>query len=159
MATLDTKQGYEEAKSKISAIKTVNQTIKDEKKQAKEKVNEFSEKTKAQKVNALNELKEGKQKVKNLKEEAKNQIEQMFELFMLTLPAGGAVNILRDIFLKSSQALKPRISEILIDEMISTLGCSEEQSYEAVINQPIYIKVSQIDLFKILKQFKSQIKK
>ena len=151
MATLDTKQGYEEAKSKISAIKTVNQTIKDEKKQAKEKVNEFSEKTKAQKVNALNELKEGKQKVKNLKEEAKNQIEQMFELFMLTLPAGGAVNILRDIFLKSSQALKPRISEILIDEMISTLGCSEEQSYEAVINQPIYIKVSQIDLFQTLK--------
>ena len=151
MATLDTKQGYEEAKSKISAIKTVNQTIKDEKKQAKEKVNEFSEKTKAQKVNALNELKEGKHKVKNLKEEAKNQIEQMFELFMLTLPAGGAVNILRDIFLKSSQALKPRISEILIDEMISTLGCSEEQSYEAVINQPIYIKVSQIDLFQTLK--------
>jgi hypothetical protein len=151
MATLDTKQGYDEAKSKISAIKTVNQTIKDEKKQAKEKVNEFTEKTKAQKVKALNELKEGKQKTKQLKEEAKNQIEQMFELFMLTLPAGGAVNILRDIFLKSSQALKPRISEILIDEMISTLGCSEEQSYESTLNQGIYIKVNQIDLFQTLK--------
>jgi hypothetical protein len=151
MATLDTKQGYDEAKSKISAIKTVNQTIKDEKKQAKEKVNEFTEKTKAQKVKALNELKEGKDKVKQLKDEAKNQIEQMFELFMLTLPAGGAVNILRDIFLKSSQALKPRISEILIDEMISSLGCSEEQSYEDIVNQPIYIKVNQIDIFQTLK--------
>jgi len=34
---------------------------------------------------------------------------------------------------------------------VSTIGCSEEQSYEDKLNQPIYIKVSQIDLFKRLK--------
>ena len=152
MATLDTKQGYDEAKSKISAIKTVNKTLKDEKKQVKDKVNNFAEKTKSDAVKQLNELKnKGTNQINELKNEAKNQIEQMFELFMQTLPAGKSVNVLRDIFLKSTQAFEPRVSEIVIDEMISSLGCSEEQSYESVLNQAIYIKVEQIDLFKTLK--------
>jgi vacuolar-type H+-ATPase subunit H len=152
MATLDTNEGYNEAKSKISAIKTVNQTLKDDKKQSSESVNSFSEKTKSQKVQSLNDLKnQGTKQANKLKAEAKNQIEQMFELFMMTLPVGNSVDLLRDIFLKSTQALKPKITEIIIGEMISTLGCSEEQSYDSTLNQPIYIKVNQIDLFQTLK--------
>lgn len=152
MATLDTNQGYEEAKSSISAIKTVNQTLKDEKKQAKDKVNSFTEKTKSQSVQALNDLKnKGPEQVNKLKSEVKNQIEQMFEIFMQTLPAGNSVNVLRDIFLESTQAFGPRVNEIVMDEMISTLGCSEEQSYQSSVNNPIYIKVNQIDLFQTLK--------
>lgn len=38
----------------------------------------------------------------------------------------------------------------MIDEIITTIGCSEEQSYEDKIGQDIYIKVSQIDIFKKL---------
>jgi len=152
MATLDTNEGYNEAKSKISAIKTVNQTLKDDKKQSSESVNSFSEKTKSQKVQSLNDLKnQGTKQANKLKAESKNQIEQMFELFMMTLPVGNSVDLLRDIFLKSTQALKPKITEIIIGEMISTLGCSEEQSYDSTLNQPIYIKVNQIDLFQTLK--------
>lgn len=152
MATLDTNQGYEEAKSSISAIKTVNQTLKDEKKQAKDKVNSFTEKTKSQSVQALNDLKnKGSEQVNKLKSEVKNQIEQMFEIFMQTLPTGNSVNVLRDIFLESTQAFGPRVNEIVMDEMISTLGCSEEQSYQSSVNNPIYIKVNQIDLFQTLK--------
>jgi vacuolar-type H+-ATPase subunit H len=152
MAILDTNQGYSQAKSKILAIKTVNQSLKDGKKQATEQVNSFTEKTKSQAVKQLNELKnEGTKQANQLKSEAKNQIDQMFELFMQTLPAGNSVNVLRDIFLKSTESFKPKISEIIIDEMISTLGCSEEQSYESVLNQPIYIKVNQLDIFNTLK--------
>jgi vacuolar-type H+-ATPase subunit H len=152
MAALDVNKGYGDAKSKISAIKTVNQSLKDGKKQTKEQVNSFTEKTKAETVKQFNELKnEGTKQVNQLKSEAKNQIEEMFELFMQTLPAGNSVNVLKDIFLKSISTFKPKVSEIVINEMISTLGCSEEQSYESVLNQPIYIKVKQIDIFNTLK--------
>jgi vacuolar-type H+-ATPase subunit H len=76
MAILDTNQGYSEAKSKISAIKTVNQSLKDGKKQATEQVNTFTEKTKSQAVKQLNELKnEGTKQANQLKSESKNQID------------------------------------------------------------------------------------
>ena len=39
---------------------------------------------------------------------------------------------------------------MLVEEIISTIGCSEEQSYEDKLNQPFYIKVNQVDLFKKL---------
>ena len=45
---------------------------------------------------------------------------------------------------------KNKISEILIDEIITTIGCSEEQSYENMIDVDIYVKLKHIDLFKIL---------
>ena len=38
----------------------------------------------------------------------------------------------------------------MVEEIISTIGCSEEQSYEDKLNQPVYIKVNQVDLFKKL---------
>jgi hypothetical protein len=50
-----------------------------------------------------------------------------------------------------AEKTKENIKGILVDEIISTIGCSEEQSYEDKLNQPIYIKVNQIDLFKRLK--------
>ena len=42
--------------------------------------------------------------------------------------------------------------EILVEEMLSTLGCSENQTFDAYINVPIYIEVKSVDLFKILKK-------
>ena len=60
MAALDVNKGYGDAKSKISAIKTVNQSLKDGKKQTKEQVNSFTEKTKAETVKQFNELKKTK---------------------------------------------------------------------------------------------------
>ena len=55
------------------------------------------------------------------------------------------------LFLTAAEKTKEQLKDILIDEIISTIDCSEEQSYENKIGQPIYIKVEQIDLFKRLK--------
>jgi hypothetical protein len=49
------------------------------------------------------------------------------------------------------QNTKARIKNSLIEDIISTIGCSEEQSYDNMVNTPIYIKVKNIDLFNILK--------
>ena len=40
---------------------------------------------------------------------------------------------------------------VFIECTTDTIGCSEEQSYQDMVNIPIYIKVKHIDLFKVLK--------
>ena len=53
-------------------------------------------------------------------------------------------------FLEAADRTKEQVKGLLVEEIISTIGCSEEQSYEDKLNQPVYIKVNQVDLFKKL---------
>jgi len=152
MATLDTNEGYNQASQKIEQIKTVKKSKEDSSKLLSNNAKSTKDKSKSKNVNQLNDLKNGayNEVSKQIKEQ-KNQLEQLFNLFKSTLPQGGSVNVVKNIFLESSQQLKSKIKDILVDEIVSTLGCSEEQSYQEKVNQPLYIKVNQIDLFKTLK--------
>jgi hypothetical protein len=88
----------------------------------------------------------------NIKSEVKNQLEQLLDLFKETFPPSEnkALDSLRRVFLEAAESTKGKVKSILVDEIVSTLGCSEEQSYQDKVGQEIYIKVSQIDLFKKL---------
>jgi hypothetical protein len=46
---------------------------------------------------------------------------------------------------------KSKITDVFIECTTDTIGCSEEQSYQDMVNIPIYIKVKHVDLFKVLK--------
>lgn len=46
---------------------------------------------------------------------------------------------------------KAKFTDIFIECITDTIGCSEEQSYQDMVNIPIYIKLKHLDLFKILK--------
>jgi hypothetical protein len=152
MAALDVNKSYDDAKSKISSLKTVNQSLKDDKNLAKQKVNSFSESTKSQAIQSINDLKgDAEGALNNLKDEIPNQLEQLFGLFTSSLPKGKSANVIKNIFLQSTANFKSKVNSFFIEEVISSLGCSEEQSYQGKLNQPIYIKVNQIDLFKTLK--------
>ena len=54
--------------------------------------------------------------------------------------------------MQAADNTKSKIAEILIEEILSTIGCSENQTFDAYINVPIYIDVKSVDLFKILKK-------
>jgi hypothetical protein len=152
MANLDINKGYSDAKSKISAYQTVKQSKEDDKRQQKEKTKASLDKKKSEVQKSINDLKKGaSDKKKEIKNEIKNQLEQLLDLFKATLPSGGgsSLKVLTNVFLQAAINTKPRIQEALVSEIVTTIGCSEEQSYTP--NQPIYIKVSQVDLFKILK--------
>jgi hypothetical protein len=152
MAALDTNKGYKDAQSKISTLKTVNQSLKDQKSILKQNANSSFEKAKTDNIKALNDLKnQGTSFIKQQKDEKLNQLEQLFNLYKSSLPTGKSVSIVKDIFLESTNTLKTKVKDYFIDEVISTVGCSEEQTYDDKLNQPIYIKVSQIDIFKTLK--------
>jgi seryl-tRNA synthetase len=153
---LDLNDSYKKAKSRVSATQIVVETKKKElelkKKQAKSSLDENIKKTKKQ----LNEI-EGR--VKNLKNEiksdVKNQLEQLLDLFKQSLPKteNKSLSTIVRFFIEAANNTKEKMKEELVSEIVSTIGCSEDQSYSDVVagaGQSIYIKVSQVDLFKIL---------
>lgn len=151
---LDLNNDYNKAKTKVSAYQTTVESKKDELREKKQKAKTSLDKKKSDVTKQLNELKSGTSDIKNqLKNEVKNQLEQLLDLFKQSLPKSGnkSLNTISRFFLEAAEVTKSRINEILIEEIVTTIGCSEEQSYEDKLNQPIYIKVSQVDLFKRLK--------
>jgi hypothetical protein len=151
---LDLSNDYNKAKTKISAYQTTVESKKDESREKKQKSKTSLDKKKSDVTKQLNELKSGTSDIKNqIKNEVKNQLEQLLDLFKQSLPKSGnkSLNTISRFFLEAAEVTKSRIGEILVEEIVSTIGCSEEQSYEDKLNQPIYIKVSQVDLFKRLK--------
>jgi hypothetical protein len=147
------KKDYQDAKDKVAAYKTVKDLKKQEAlKKKQDALDNFNQKKEDQKKQ-LNELKsKGKEKLNDLKTNAKNQLEELLEIYKQVLPDLGPSNgssTLSRIFIEACENTKVRILDILIEEMVSSIGCSEEQNYPT--NIPIYIKVNQIDLFNILK--------
>jgi hypothetical protein len=147
------KKDYQEAKDKVAAYKTVKDLKKQEAlKKKQDALDNFNQKKEDQKKQ-LNELKsKGKEKLNDLKTNAKNQLEELLEIYKQVLPDLGPSNgssTLSKIFIEACENTKVRILDILIEEMVSSIGCSEEQNYPT--NVPIYIKVNQTDLFNILK--------
>jgi len=62
-----------------------------------------------------------------------------------TDPAKNATEALRNTFVQTVNRTKERLQQVLFNETVSALGCSQEQNYET--NKPLYIKVSSIDVF------------
>jgi F0F1-type ATP synthase membrane subunit b/b' len=154
---LDLQNDYDKAKSKISAYKTTVETKKTKVLEKKENATTSLDKKKSDVIKQISEIenksKEFVNKQKNdIKSEVKNQLEQLLDLFKETFPPSEnkALDSLRRVFLEAAESTKGKVKSILVDEIVSTLGCSEEQSYQDKVGQEIYIKVSQIDLFKKL---------
>jgi hypothetical protein len=70
----------------------------------------------------------------------------------------GVTSFIKDAFSEALDEIKSRIPQIIVDEMIKELGCSQEQTYDAVINNPnfslqgIFVPVESVDLFGFLKE-------
>ena len=159
MAT-DVKQGYKDASSKINSYKTTIATQATEKTLSKLSLGDNFEMSKSEAVKQLNSMGDKKQR---LQSEIKNQFEELIDLVKASIPSNPASNsktidfLLKQV-LNASQNTKSRISEVIVEEALSIAGCSQEQTFEG--SEPgtptnsspnkIYIRVNQIDLFKLL---------
>jgi len=150
---IDLTDDYNKAKSKISSYQTVVENKKNDLQQKKEKAKTSLDKKKSDAIKQAKELDKKAANFKNsVKSEIKNQLEQLLDLFKQTLPptGGKSLSTISRFFLEAADRTKEQIKSLLVEEIISTIGCSEEQSYEDKLNQPFYIKVNQVDLFKKL---------
>lgn len=161
MAT-DIKQGYKDATSKINSYNTTISTQATEKTLKKLSLGDNFELSKSEAVKQLNNIGDTKQR---LQSEIKNQYEELIDLVKTSLPSkptsnSNTINFLVKQVLQASQNTKSRISEVVIEESMKVAGCSQEQTFEgnADNNGPnkIYVRVNQIDLFKLLKKDPSE---
>jgi len=152
---LDLNNDYSTAKGKINAYKTVSDQKNNKLLQERERTGQSDEKKKSDMVKQLNELKEpGTGKSNEIKNEIKNQLEQLLDLFKISIPktgiGGNTSSLLVNVFTQAAANSKEKLKEEIVNQIIDTIGCSEEQSYSNIVNTPFYIKVSQVDLFKKL---------
>jgi len=124
-------KGYKEVKSGINDLKKKGSSFQSD---AKDKVKGASS--------------AAKDAAKQFQQQAQSQLEQILQLITInTGQSSSTTNALKDIFNKVVIATYRRIPEILFEEAINAVGCSQQQEYQA---QTLYIRVQSIDLQKML---------
>lgn len=125
----------ENLKNKINHF---DQESRDFERKIKTRVKDFSSEDLTQNVT---------EKLKQYKSEGKDQLKRLYDVFNTSLDQSGntkTLDTLRDILTTTTNRSLGRVTEILSTEIVSALGCSEEQQYPI---KPIYIKVSSLDIF------------
>ena len=147
--SIDLSQDYSTVKAKLSALTTVLENDKNESilKQARDG---NAQDLNIQDINRpISEFTSG---VTKTIKTVKSQFEELIDIFKYTLPnnqTGSYNSTLLRVFLQASNNTKEKILQILVEEVLAAIGCSQEQTF--IINDPIYIKVESIDLFDQLK--------
>jgi hypothetical protein len=144
-------EGYSEVEQKVRVYRTA-QKLNQQRKKLKEKIKhidqdarEFESKTK-RKLDDFSSA-EIEKKIKQYKTEGKDQLKKLFDVFNTSVDQSGTTKTTQElvnILTTTTNRSLGRINEIMSTELISALGCSEEQEYET---KPIYIKVASLDIF------------
>jgi hypothetical protein len=162
----DLKKGTDEIKSKIRSYQTTSEVIQNSK--LLKKASEVGDNFETKKSETSKKLNDFNDKIGKIESDIKNQYEELIDIFKLTTSnhtskikekldpdsqsrfnsKNNSLDFLLRQVLLASKNTKSRISEILTEEVIKTVGCSEEHSFDP--NQNIYINLKQIDLTKLL---------
>jgi hypothetical protein len=135
-------EGFEQSKNKLKVYKTFVQSKAEIKKQKLK--NKLDEKKLARQQKSLERAKKNQER----KEKVQSSYDQLIEILQMAKGAAKPKdNYITKLLIKVAKDIKPKISEIVSEEMLKSLNCSEESTYEDI---DIYIKVSTLDLGKIL---------
>ena len=143
---LDDINDNKKIKSKSSILRKYKQ-FKDGEKDLKKSAGDTFEQKKSDITTQLSEAKKQKSKYQK---EIKSQFDEMLDLISITNNNGTQTNgYLKRTFVTALTELKPKVFELLTETSIQAIGCSEDQLYQ---NQTVYVKVSSIDLGKLLQE-------
>lgn len=135
-------EGFEESKNKLKVYKTFLQSKAEIKKQRLR--NKVDEKKLALQQKSLERAKKNQER----KEKLNSSYNQLIDI--LQMAKGAATpknNYILKILTDSVKKVKPQLFDIISNEILNALNCSEENTYN---NDTIYIKVSTLDLNKLL---------
>ena len=146
MPVPDINDGFKSISDKVTTNKKYKK-IKDDVDNLKKKAGSSFEKASDKTSTTLSEASNLKKKYqKNLK----TQLDNLLELKFLSTGSGNNTKqYLKKSFIKAIKELQPKIIELLNQEVIKTIGCSQDQTY---INQTLYIRVKAIDLQNLLRE-------
>lgn len=145
-ASLDLQNGYDTIQSKIKASRTYLEVKGDADQIIKQQRNNL-EQSKQKVSTSVEKLKENQ---KRYQRQVKTQLDQLLGVLQFNSGAGSStLRYIKSKFIETAVRISPKISEMLNQETISALGCSQQQAYES---QTFYIKIQSVDLKKLLKQ-------
>lgn len=142
----DTEDGFNDVEKKTTILKKykkVNSDIQD----LRKKAGSTLEKKKSKVSTQLSDAKKLKNKYQK---EMKTQFDKLLDLNFLSLGAGkSSQGYLKKTFTKAIKEITPKLDDILLELMLSAVGCSQDQEF---IPQTIYIRVKSVDLLNTLKE-------
>lgn len=143
---IDNNQGYDDIGKKIASSKTFIK-IKSDIKSISSQANSSFEEANKDIANSLDKLTEEKNR---LQKQVQTQFEQLLKIFTLNRGKGSSTTkYLKTAFTKTLFKIKPDIEEILVNAVITAIGCSQQQQFQG--NQSLYIRVSSVDFKSLLK--------
>jgi hypothetical protein len=147
---IDISNSFDESREKLKSFKSFNQAKAAYKKATSLKGN-ITEVANSKTKTALDKINKLEGNIQKKINDAKNNttsFDQLLDLIVSTNGSGNSTNTyLKKKLISVIQQIKPKIFEILIESIISSLGCSQEQEFNPGI---YYIKVSSVDIQKLL---------
>jgi hypothetical protein len=142
----ETEDGFNDVEKKTTILKKykkVNTDIED----LRKKAGKTLEKKKSQVSTQLSDAKKLKNKYQK---EMKTQFDKLLDLNFLSLGAGkSSQGYLKKTFTKAIKEITPKLDDIILDLMLSAVGCSQDQEF---VPQTLYIRVKSVDLLNTLKE-------
>ena len=142
----DTEDGFNDVDKKTTILKKykkVSSDIED----LRKKSGKTLEKKKSEVSTQLSDAKKLKNKYQK---EIKTQFDKLLDLNFQSLGSGKSSNgYLKKTFTKAIKEITPKLDDILLELMLSAVGCSHDQEF---VPQTIYIRVKSVDLLNILKE-------
>ena len=165
--SLDLKDSYLKAQSEIDAIKTYV-ALKDQYNEAARSVGNSFEEASSKLAESINGFSE---KTKNIKQDVKSQFEELLDINKMTGGYGNSTKYITKLLIIALKNIKPKILEILIEEIINISGCDQNKqigSSQATLTPPavpfpvspisvgyagqvIYMDVNSVDIGGMLK--------
>ena len=157
MAT-DLNERYNDLKSDLGGIDTLNEINSATPQLTNQQQSSLEENS----ANTLSPESNLSQQKKRYQRQPSSQIKKLLQVSKLIsneIRSGDTTtsmtNFVKDSFSEALNEVKSKIPQILADQMLKELGCTQEQTYDnAVLNNSsgIYIPVDSIDLFGLLKE-------
>jgi len=143
--SVDLQNSYDSAQSQIRASQTYLQIKKDNDSLKRQQAdNQEQDKNKI-----TTGLEQAKDAQKRFQKQVKSQMDQLLNIAQSAGASGSStLGFIKSAFIKAALNVEPKIYPILLKEVVSALGCSQQQKYDTT--RPIYIKIPSLDLFKLL---------
>ncbi|NBO23134.1 hypothetical protein EBU94_07350, partial [bacterium] len=129
MQAVDLNTGFESAKKKINAAKTLRDVNDAGKELSSQAANSFSQANDA----ISSQLDKISEQQKRFERNVPNSMDQMLEMLGMTSGNGSeTLRYLKRKVLQAAASIEPKLSQIMKEETVKALGCSQEQTYKAI---------------------------
>lgn len=153
MAGLDLNQDYAKTSERIKSLDTYNQITQGTQQLLSQQQSSFEQDT----TNTASQLSQLKEQQKRFQRQVTSQLDKLLDLNQL-LPnnqisgqtVSSTASLVKNQFTEALNKLKSILPQLVVDEMLNQLGCSQEQTF-VPNSSPFYIPVESVDLFGTLK--------